>query len=157
MALVNVVRVQRRKKVGDKNSPLVYCLTQKAGDSKVYDIERIASELELIGSLSAEDVRHVINAFIRSMKIILRDGNRVKVDGLGVFFLSLTCPGVANEKDCTVRNVKRVNIRFKVDNTLRLVNDSIATTRNAPNNVVLNLITPPTEEGSDPKPFDPGA
>ncbi len=149
MALVTVERVQRRKKIGDKNSPMMYFLKQKKGNAKVYDIKRIASEIEAIGSLSEEDVRHVINSFVRSMKQVLRDGNRVKVDGLGTFFITLTCPGTAKLEDCTVRSIKRVNIRFMVDNTLRLVNDSTATTRAAANNVEFNLYIPPKEKVDD--------
>lgn len=44
-------------------------------------------------------------------------------------------------KDCTVKNIERVNIRFKVANTLRLANDSIATTKGGPNNIVFELVT----------------
>lgn len=44
-------------------------------------------------------------------------------------------------KDCTVKNIERVNIRFKVANTLRLANDSIATTKGGPNNLVFELVT----------------
>ena len=58
MAKVTVVRYQRRKKLGDLNSPMVTSLKQKSGDSKTYDIQRLSSEIEGIGSLSAEDVEH---------------------------------------------------------------------------------------------------
>lgn len=141
MANVSVVRCSRHKKISDKNSPTVYYIKQKAGDSKVYDIHRIASEIESVGALSVEDVTHVMKSFVRAMKKVLTDGNRVKVDGLGTFYITLSCPGVEVEKECTVKNVTRVNIRFKVDNTLRLVNDSVATTRGGENNVVLELVS----------------
>ena len=122
MANVSVVRCSRHKKISDKNSPTVYYIKQKAGDSKVY-------------------VTHVMKSFVRAMKKVLTDGNRVKVDGLGTFYITLSCPGVEVEKECTVKNVTRVNLRFKVDNTLRLVNDSVATTRGGENNVVLELVS----------------
>ena len=48
MANVSVVRCSRHKKISDKNSPTVYYIKQKAGDSKVYDIHRIASEIESV-------------------------------------------------------------------------------------------------------------
>lgn len=141
MANVSVVRCSHHKKISDKNSPTVYYIKQKAGDSKVYDIHRIASEIESVGALSVEDVTHVMKSFVRAMKKVLTDGNRVKVDGLGTFYITLSCPGVEVEKECTVKNVTRVNLRFKVDNTLRLVNDSVATTRGGENNVVLELVS----------------
>ena len=124
MATVSVVRYQRKKKIGDDKSPMVYVLKPKPGESKLYSIESLAREIESIGSLSVEDVEHVMQSFVRSMKKVLVAGNKVKVDGLGIFYTTLTCPGVELEKDCTVRNITRVNLRFKVDNALRLANDS---------------------------------
>ena len=141
MATVSVVRYQRKKKIGDDKSPMVYVLKPKPGESKLYSIESLAREIESIGSLSVEDVEHVMQSFVRSMKKVLVAGNKVKVDGLGIFYTTLTCPGVEQEKDCTVRNITRVNLRFKVDNSLRLANDSTATTRGGDNNMVFELIS----------------
>lgn len=117
------------------------CAQTQAGESKLYSIESLAREIESIGSLSVEDVEHVMQSFVRSMKKVLVAGNKVKVDGLGIFYTTLTCPGVEQEKDCTVRNITRVNLRFKVDNSLRLANDSTATTRGGDNNMVFELIS----------------
>lgn len=75
------------------------------------------------------------------MKKVLVAGNKVKVDGLGIFYTTLTCPGVEQEKDCTVKNITRINLRFKVDNSLRLANDSTATTRGGDNNMMFELYT----------------
>ena len=141
MATVSVVRYQRKKKIGDDKSPMVYVLNPKPGESKLYSIESLAREIESIGSLSVEGVEHVMQSFVRSMKKVLVAGNKVKVDGLGIFYTTLTCPGVELEKDCTVRNITRVNLRFKVDNALRLANDSTATTRGGDNNMVFELIS----------------
>ena len=55
MATVSVVRYQRKKKIGDDKSPMVYVLKPKPGESKLYSIESLAGEIESIGSLSEED------------------------------------------------------------------------------------------------------
>lgn len=151
MATVTVERYQRRKRIGDDKSPMVYSLKVKKGDAKMYSIESLAREIETIGSLSVEDVTHVMKSFVRSMKKVLVAGNKVKVEGLGIFYTTLTCPGVEVEKDCTVRSISRVNLRFKVDNSLRLANDSTASTRGGENNVIFELLTPKTKTpgGSD--------
>lgn len=115
----------------------------------MYTIETLAERIESLGALSAEDVIHVMKSFVREAKTVLKAGDRVQVDGLGIFFISLTCPGVEVEKDCTVKNIKRVNLRFRVDNTLRLVNDSTATTRNAPNNIAFEVRKPEESGGGD--------
>lgn len=158
MLTVPVVRYSRNKKIGDKNSPLIYLLKPKPGSAKMYTIDLLASEIEAIGSMSVEDVIHVMKSFVRTMRKVLVAGDKVKVDGLGIFYTSLSCPGVELEKDCTVKNIKRVNLRFKVDNTLRLVNDSIASTRGGNNNINFEIILPEKnsgnaggdEEGNDP-------
>ena len=141
MATVTVVRYKRRKRLGDDKSPMMYLLKPKAGESKIYSIDSLAQEIESIGSLSVEDVSHVMKSFVRAMKKVLVAGNKVKVDGLGIFYTTLTCPGVEQEKDCTVKNITRINLRFKVDNSLRLANDSTATTRGGDNNMMFELYT----------------
>ena len=156
MITVPVVRYSRHKKVGDNTSPLIYMLKQKPGDAKMYTIDMLANEIESIGSLSIEDVSHVMKSFVRAMKKILVAGNKVKVDGLGIFFTTLTCPGIAEEKDCTVKNIKRVNIRFQVDNTLRLVNDATASTRGGNNNILFELASATTAPDSGGKPGEGG-
>lgn len=142
MITVPVVRYARRKKMGDDKSPMIYLLKPQPGIAKIYTIDMLAKEIESVGALSVEDVTHVMRSFVRAMKKVLVAGNKVKVDGLGIFFTSLTCPGVEEEKECTVKAIKRVNLRFKVDNTLRLVNDSIATTRGGENNLSFELVSP---------------
>ena len=139
MATVSVVRYQRKKKIGDDKSPMVYVLKPKPGESKLYSIESLAREIESIGSLSVEDVEHVIKSLVRSMKQILRDGNRVKLDNFGTFYITFRCPGVETAAKCSVKNITRVNIRFLADNTLKLVNESTVTTKGALNNVVFEL------------------
>ena len=98
----------------------MYALKLKSGEAKIYSIETLAREIESIGSLSVEDVSHVMKSFVRAMKKVLVAGDKVKVDGLGIFYTTLTCPGVEQEKDCTVKNISRVNLRFKVDNCCAL-------------------------------------
>ncbi len=146
MATVTVVRYQRHKKLGDKTSPIVNTLKRKNGDAKVFDIKRLANEIEDLGSLTVEDVEHAIKSIVRGMKTILCDGNKLKLDGFGTFYTTFHCKATENEKDCTVRNIDRVNIRFKVDNTLRLVNESIATTKGTANNLVFDLEVPKTDK-----------
>ena len=134
MATVTVVRYKRRKRISDADSPMVFALKPKSGESKIYSIEALAREIETIGSLSVEDVSHVMKSFVRAMKKVLVAGNKVKVEGLGIFYTTLTCPGVELEKDCTVRSITRVN-------SLRLANDSTATTRGGDNNMVFELLS----------------
>ena len=102
MATALVVRTQRYKKIGDKTSPLVYTLKRKPRDAKMYDLKRIAEEIEALGGMSAEDVLHVGKAIVRNMREKLTDGNSVRLDDFGIFRTSLcghgTSQGLYGEK-----------------------------------------------------------
>ncbi|NCC10504.1 MAG: DNA-binding protein [Bacteroidia bacterium] len=153
MANVLVERYQRHLKIGDKTSPMMYFLKPKPKNSRTYSIEDLAKEIEVTGALSAEDVMHVMKSFMRAMKRVLIEGNKVKVDKLGLFFTTFSCKGVKDKEECTVKNIKRVNLRFMVDNSLRLTNDSVATTRGGENNVTYALDT--SESGKSETPVKP--
>lgn len=141
MSVALVVRTQRYQKIGDKTSPLVYTLKRKPKDAKIFDLARIARDIEALGAMSAEDVEHVGKALVRQMRQTLVDGNSVRLDGFGIFHTTFRCRATEQAKDCTVKNIERVNIRFKVANSLRLVNDTNATTKGSPNNIVFELVS----------------
>ena len=65
----------------------------------------------------------------------------MRLVGFGIFHTTFKCRTTELAKDCTVKNIERVNIRFKVANTLRLVNDSNATTKGGANNLIFELVT----------------
>lgn len=143
-----VERIQRHQKVGDKSSPQLYYLKRKAKNSRLYDTKRISQEIEELGGMSAEDVEHVVTALVRNLKRKLTDGDSVKLDGLGVFYTTFHSKGTTKSEDCTVKNIDKVNIRFLTDSGLRLVNDSSATTKGAPNNIAFELYNPKTAGSS---------
>ena len=132
---IPVIRYQRNKMLGDDTSPLLYYLKRVPGHHRIYTEEDLAREIETTGAMSAEDVIHVFKATKRCLRTFLTRGDKVKIDGLGTFFITFSCVGTEEEKDCTIRNIKRVNVRFAIDNTLRLVNESNASTRGGANNV----------------------
>jgi len=132
---VPVKRYKRRKNIGNASSPWLHYLRQEPGSFKTVSMRKIAQRMERVGAMSAQDAIHVIENFVIELKNELVEGNKVKVDGLGIFHMTFACEGTEEEKDCTVKKIKRVNVRFSVDNSLRLTNDSTATTRGGDNNV----------------------
>ena len=132
---IPVKRVKRKAMIGDPQSPEYYYLKPVAGHVRSRTLDDLAHDIQLIGSMSVDDVSHVVRSLIRRMKVVLTDGDSVKIPGLGTFFLTFNCIGTEQEKDCTVKNIRKVNIRFRTDNTLRLTNDSTSSTRGGENNV----------------------
>lgn len=53
MSTALVVRTQRHKKIGDSSSPMVYTLKRKPQDAKIFDLARIAQDIEALGAMSA--------------------------------------------------------------------------------------------------------
>ncbi|NDV84965.1 HU family DNA-binding protein [Bacteroides sp. 51] len=111
-----------------------YYLKQEAGSSRLSTQNDVAAEVEEASTLTKGDVVHVLSIFMSEMRKVLVRGDRVKIDGLGTFFMTLSCNGVETEDECNVRQIKGVNIRFRPDKVLKLVNNALAPTR-SDNNV----------------------
>lgn len=137
---VSVERYQRKKYVSQSNSPVLYYVRQKAGTCKVVDTNTLAEEIQQSCALTIGDVKHTMEAFVEQLRKVLTQGNKVKIEGLGTFHVTLTCEGSAVEKECTVKNIKRVNVRFVPDKAMKLVNASRSMTR-SPNNVNFALVS----------------
>lgn len=145
---VLVERYQRRKYVNQEDAPLLYYIRQKSGNVRVMDVDTMATAIESKSSLTAGDVKHTIEAFVEQLRLSLTQGDKVKIDGLGTFHITLSSEGAEKEKDCTVRSIRRVNVRFVADKALQLVNTSHATTRGE-NNVDFILSGKGDGEGDD--------
>ena len=145
---VLVERYQRRKYVNQEDSQVLYYVRQKSGTERVMDINKLADAIEANSSLTAGDVKHPIEAFVEQLRLSLTQGDKVKVDGLGTFHITLSSEGAEKEKDCTVRSIRKVNVRFVADKALQLVNTSHATTRGE-NNVDFILAAKGDGEGDD--------
>ena len=126
---------------------MVYTLRRKSKDAKTLDLERLAQDIEALSSMSAEDVVHVGKAIVRQIRQTLTDGNSVRLDGFGIFHTTFKCRATEAAKDCTVKNIEKVNIRFKVANTLRLENDTNATTKGNPNTMIFELVSEDNSSG----------
>lgn len=135
---VSVVRYKRKSNYSIPMSPELYYLKQDPGSAKTCSIEDIAKEIEEISSLSMGDVVHTMNIFMSQLRKVLVRGDKVRVADLGTFYMTFGCVGAAEEKDCTVRGINRVSVRFRVSRDLRLVNNAIATSR-SDNNVTFAL------------------
>ena len=144
---VLVERYQRRKYVNQEDAPMLYYIRQKAGNVRVMDVDTMAAAIESKSSLTAGDVKHTIEAFVEQLRLSLTQGDKVKIDGLGTFHITLTSDGTEVKKDCTVRSIRRVNVRFVADKALKLINSSHTSTQ-SDNNVVFALGG--KGDGSDP-------
>lgn len=131
---VLVERYKRRKHVNQEDSQVLYYIRQKSGNVRVMNIDRMAAAIEAKSSLTTGDVKHTIEAFVEQLRLSLTQGDKVKINGLGTFHITLSSDGTVKEKDCTVRSIRKVNVRFIADKALHLVNTSHTSTQ-SDNNV----------------------
>ena len=131
---VLVERYKRRKYVNQEDSQVLYYIRQKSGNVRVMNIDKMAAAIEAKSSLTTGDVKHTIEAFVKQLRLSLTQGDKVKINGLGTFHITLSSDGTVKEKDCTVRSIRKVNVRFIADKALHLVNTSHTSTQ-SDNNV----------------------
>ena len=68
------------------------------------------------GTIYTPDVvKGVVERFVMCFEELLLEGNKIKLDGLGTFYLSASTEGVADEKDFSANNVKAIHVRFLPD------------------------------------------
>jgi predicted histone-like DNA-binding protein len=116
----------------------LFYLKQETGTSRLVTLEDLAAQIEETSSLSKGDVVHTASILMTEIRKVLVRGDRVKISDLGTFFMTLSCRGAEKEADLSVRNVERVNIRFRPDKALKLVNGALSPTRSS-NNVSFSI------------------
>lgn len=137
---VAVERYTRKKYMGQADSPTCYYLRQKTGSARILSTRELADEIQDNTALKRGEVVHMLEALVDIMRKNLSSGNKVRLDGLGLFHMTITCNGSEKEEDCTIKSIRRVNIRFIPDKEIKLVNASQLATR-SPNGVEFALST----------------
>ena len=65
---------------------------------------------------TADVVKGVVEKFVNCFEELLLEGNKVKLDGLGTFYLTISTSGVEKSEDFDVQqHVKSVRMRFLPD------------------------------------------
>lgn len=127
-----------------------YCLRPVPGMRRTYTTADIAKAAERRCTLTGGDIHQTVETFIYELRNILRNGDKVRIPGLGILHITIGSTGELNPDDVSVKNINRVNIRFRVDNELRLQNNATALTKDALNNVKFELV----RYDHDDKPYD---
>ncbi len=130
---VLVERYLRKKNQNQNDSKKLYYMRQKPGEVRVMDIDKISELIQSKCALTKGDVKHSLEAFVEQLRESLTQGNKVKIDGMGTFHITLSSVGSEQEKDCSVKSIRRVYVRFVPDKALKLVNSCNAATRSANN------------------------
>ena len=119
MGEIQIQKVQRTVQVKDANNTRkkVQKTYGKIIYRKTLTLDDMAEHIMKHGSVYTEDVViGVITKMKNCMQEMLADGHKVKLDGIGTLYPTLTSAGVDNAKDFSAtENVTRIGIAFLAD------------------------------------------
>lgn len=90
------------------------------------DLDKLAYTMKDKSSLSLGDIQSVLTNLVEAMRAALFNGKSVNIRDFGVFSLSATTLGVDKKEDCTMKNIKAVNINFRPSSS---VHPNLSSTR----------------------------
>lgn len=103
----------------DKKSPIRY-YPRAVTLGRTVRLNYIIDKIKEQSSLSAGDVKSVLQNFIEKLKEQLLEGKAVNIEGLGSFRLSLKSKGEDTLKEVSAKSVKSVRICFVANKELRI-------------------------------------
>ena len=83
------------------------------------DIREVCKILSESSTVTAGDIRGVLEGFIRLIPDLLMEGRTVKLDGFGTFSLHASAKGQVNPEKVTVRDITGVKISFLPDKIIK--------------------------------------
>ncbi|MBQ7881534.1 MAG: HU family DNA-binding protein [Treponema sp.] len=88
------------------------------------ELRDLLPEISNASSITAGDVRAVVESFVEILQRYLVRGNKIKIDGIGVFKLSIKSSGNENAKEITANDVLSTKVTYLSDSKLRNYVDS---------------------------------
>lgn len=89
--------------------------------SSIVGTKKLAEIISDRCSATDSDVSMVLSSLAYVMGQQLMVGNKVKLDGLGIFSVSVSSPGFDTPNECTLSQVKAKRICFLADKTLKRI------------------------------------
>ena len=102
------------KYIAQYNGRLGKYFARSISSGKTVTTNRLMNEVAKASTVAPADVAAVLRALADAMCDHLCDGDKVKLDNIGTFYLMADASGngVATEKEVTASQINRVNVRF---------------------------------------------
>ena len=161
MGTIQIKKYERKVLVGKKNEQRQQ--VQKTYGKIIYrgtlSLNDMAEHIMKHGTVYTEDVViGVITKLKSCMQEMLADGYKVKLDGIGTLYPTLTSEGVDDAKDFSAQeNIVRVGVSFLADQSRKSQYKASAMKQNTTLSTRLyNELTGEDEEGTTPNPTPSG-
>ena len=107
--------VIRPKRVPATNKIRYYMLVAPVKPVELCDI---AARIERTSTVSSADIKAVLDALQYEVREQIKAGHSVRLGDLGSFRPTIACRGMDKAEDLTVRNIKKVRVKFTPSATL---------------------------------------
>lgn len=97
----------------DPNSPKKWYLVLKRLVTR--RTKEVAQEMADETTLNPKEAEIAIHQVVKVLKRMLKNGDSVHLDDLGIFYLTANSSPSDTEKEVTARNCTKLNIRFRPD------------------------------------------
>lgn len=84
-----------------------------------YSLKELSEYIANISTVSEIDTFGVLQGFVKVFPILLKQGLRLDLEGLGVFKLGFSTTASEKEEDVSAENIAGVKLKFTVDNSLK--------------------------------------
>ena len=113
MGTINFIKYQNNN---SKNQKAYHKWYGRLVTRETLQTNDLCKHIQKHGSIyTADVVKGVVEKFISCFEELLMEGYKVKLDGLGTFYLGAVTEGAESESDFTSANFKKIRIRFVGD------------------------------------------
>lgn len=99
-----------------KDAPKYYPAPVYTG---TYSLDDLSQYISNISTVSEIDVAAVLRAFVKVFPEILQKGNRIDLEGIGMFSLGFETSSSDKIEDVSAHNVTRVRLKFAAEHKLK--------------------------------------
>lgn len=84
-----------------------------------YSIDDVSKYIANISTVSEIDVSAVLRSFVKVFPDILQQGNRIDLEGLGIFSLGFVTTASEKEEDVSANNVEKCKLKYSPEHALK--------------------------------------
>ncbi len=95
---------------GSDEQPKLHARMKPTGTMQTSDVVELIQQFT---SLSTADAKGALDAYINVMKMGLRNGKMVQIDGLGLFSLTLDCPPLEKADERRAESIRIRSVAFR--------------------------------------------
>ena len=105
-------------------------------DQRFVETEELANYIQQQASVKKSDIKAVLDELGGAMKHYFELGQKVKLDGIGIFKVGFSSIGVNDKEDCGAQNITTRRVLFQPE-TVRVV---VGQTKNKQNKIVQKYV-----------------